>query len=162
MNIEIFSDVACPWCCIGKRRLGRALATAVVRAQLVFRAFQLQPGLPAEGVPAQSFFERKFGSEERVRAVFERVTQIGRDEGIAFDFSKQPRAPNTELCHRVIQIASREQRGDAAVEALFRGYFEQGVNLSEVAEVIPLLEREGVGLRSVELGARLAAGEGKA
>ncbi|HWZ91004.1 MAG TPA: DsbA family oxidoreductase [Polyangiaceae bacterium] len=161
MNIEIFSDVACPWCFIGKRRLGRALAGAGVRAQLVFRAFQLQPGLPVGGVPAQSFFERKFGSEQRVRAVFERVTEIGRDEGIAFDFSKQPRAPNTELCHRVIHIASQEQRGDAAVEALFRGYFEQGVNLCEVAEVISLLEREGVGLDSAELGDRLAAGEGK-
>src|ERR1700736_6366662 len=102
MNIEIFSDVACPWCFIGKRRLGRALATAGVRAQLVLRAFQLKPGVPAAGVPAQSFFERKFGSAERMRAVFERVTQIGRDEGIAFDFSTQSRAPNTELCHRVI------------------------------------------------------------
>src|SRR5450432_455481 len=161
MYIEIFSDVACPWCFIGKRRLGRALAAAGVKARLRFRAFQLQPGLPAEGVPAEPFFERKFGGKERVRALFQRIAELGRAEGIAFDFSKQLRAPNTELCHRVIHIASERQQGDATVEALFRGYFEQGVNLSDLSEIVRLLERQAVDLDTGELCDRLAAGEGK-
>jgi predicted DsbA family dithiol-disulfide isomerase len=162
MNIEIFSDVACPWCFIGKRRLGRALAAAGIEAGLCFRAFQQHPGLPTEGVPCEAFFERKFGGKERVRAFFERIEELGRAEGIAFDFSKQLRAPNTELCHRVVHIASQRQLGEATVEALFRGYFELGVNLSDLSEIVGLLEREAVGVDTVELCDRLAAGEGKA
>ena len=120
MRIEIFSDIACPWCFIGKRRLERALANSGAQAELNFRAFQLQPGLPAEGVPAAGFFERKFGGKERVRGIFGRVTQVGRDEGIAFDFDKQRRAPNTELAQRVIRFASYRKLGAPTVEALFR------------------------------------------
>jgi predicted DsbA family dithiol-disulfide isomerase len=162
MNIEIFSDVACPWCFIGQRRLARALAVAGAQARLFFRAFQLQPGLPAEGVPAEAFFERKFGGQARTRALFDRLTSIGHEEGIAFDFGKQKRAPNTELCHRLIQLASVRGQGDATVEALFRGYFEQGVNLSELSEIVSLLERQRVELDPAELCDRLAAGDGKA
>ncbi|MEP7053403.1 MAG: DsbA family protein [Pseudomonadota bacterium] len=82
MRIEIFSDVACPWCFIGTRRLERALASAAVKAEVVFHAFELQPGLPAEGVPAQEFFARKFGGKERMQGIFERIVQVGREEGI--------------------------------------------------------------------------------
>ncbi|HTA92763.1 MAG TPA: DsbA family oxidoreductase [Polyangiaceae bacterium] len=161
MNIEIFSDLACPWCFIGKRRLERALTSASVNARLRFRAFQLQPGLPAEGALAESFFERKFGGKERVHALFERLTELGRREGIAFDFAKQERAPNTELAHRVVHFASVRQVGEATVEALFRGYFEQGVSLCELSEIVALLGRENVALDSAELCDRIAAGEGK-
>lgn len=83
MRIEIFSDVACPWCFIGKRRLERALMATGTNAELVYRAFQLQPGLPPEGVPAQEFFARKFGSKQRMQEIFERVVQLGHEEGIA-------------------------------------------------------------------------------
>ncbi|HEY0468477.1 MAG TPA: DsbA family protein, partial [Polyangiaceae bacterium] len=100
MKIEIFADIACPWCFMGKRRLERALSSSSTSAELCFRAFQLQPGLPAEGVPAEAFFERKFGGKERARGVFERVTQLGRADGIFFDFNQQLRAPNTELAQR--------------------------------------------------------------
>jgi predicted DsbA family dithiol-disulfide isomerase len=161
MNIEIFSDVACPWCFIGKRRLTRALRATGSEAQLHFRAFQLQPGLPLDGVPAEAFFERKFGGKERVRALFERLTELGRAEDIDFDFSKQRRAPNTELCHRVIQLAGNWRRSEATVEALFRGYFEQGVDLTDLSEIVGLLERERVDLDTGELCDRLASGDGK-
>jgi predicted DsbA family dithiol-disulfide isomerase len=161
MKIEIFSDVACPWCFIGIRRLGRALRAAGVHAQLEFRAFQLQPGLPAEGAPAAAFFERKFGGKERVRAIFERVTEVGRAEGITFDFDKQARAPNTELSHRLIRYAGTQGLAEPTVEALFRGYFEQGVNLCELGELVALLDREGVMLDRAALIDALAGGFGK-
>jgi predicted DsbA family dithiol-disulfide isomerase len=161
MKIEIFSDIACPWCFIGKRRLARALQASGAEAELDFRAFQLQPGLPAEGVPALGFFERKFGGKERVRAIFERLTEVGRVEGIAFDFDKRLRAPNTELAHRLVRFASSKGQAAHAVEALFRGYFEQGVNLCELSELVALLERERVALDSAELIDALCAGFGK-
>ncbi|MEO7037365.1 MAG: DsbA family oxidoreductase [Polyangiaceae bacterium] len=161
MRIEIFADVACPWCFIGKRRLERALASAGVKAELAFHAFQLQPGLPASGLPAEEFFARKFGGKQRMQEIFERVVQVGREEGIAFDFASQQRAPNTELAHRVIHYAGTLQQAAPTVEALFRGYFEQGVNLCELSEILTLLERESVALDAAELTAALASGVGK-
>ncbi len=151
MKIEIFSDIACPWCFIAKRRLERALTQAGVQPELCFRAFQLQPGLPPEGAPAAAFFERKFGGKERVQAIFERVTEVGRAEGIAFRFDLQQRAPNTELSHRLICYASAQGQAAPVVEALFRGYFEQGVNVSDSSELVALLERARVGLDSARL-----------
>ncbi|MEI9952370.1 MAG: DsbA family oxidoreductase [Pseudomonadota bacterium] len=161
MKIEIFSDIACPWCFIGKRRLERALLNSGTSAQLSFRAFQLQPGLPADGVPAEAFFERKFGGKERVRGIFERVTEVGRADGIHFDFDRQLRAPNTELAQRVIRFASDQGQAAPTVEALFSGFFEQGVNVCELTEIVHLLERAQVALDSTELVAALASGFGK-
>jgi len=161
MNIEIFSDIACPWCFIGKRRLERALLNSAASAELRFRAFQMQPGLPAEGVPAAPFFERKFGSQERMRATFERVTELGREDGIQFAFDEQQRAPNTELAQRVICFAHSKGQGTPAVEALFSGYFEQGVNVCELLEIVQLLQRARVALDRAELLAAMAAGFGK-
>jgi predicted DsbA family dithiol-disulfide isomerase len=149
MKIEIFSDVACPWCFIGKRRLERALKAAGVVPEVRYRAFQLQPGLPAAGVPAQEFFSRKFGSRERMHGVFERVTQLGRQDGIAFDFQSQTRAPNTELAHRVLHFAGIQQQATATMEAMFVGYFEQvlaaGVGKDEVASDLAKAREYGIG-----------------
>lgn len=161
MRIEIFSDIACPWCFIGKRRLERALSDSSTAADLCFRAFQLQPALPAEGVPAAAFFERKFGGKERARAIFERFTDAGRAVGIQFDFDKQRRAPNTELAHRVIRFASDRGQAAPTVDALFCGYFEQGANVCELTEIVQVLDHARVALDYDELTARLAAGFGK-
>jgi predicted DsbA family dithiol-disulfide isomerase len=162
MKIEIFSDIACPWCFIGQRRLRRALAAASAEAELGFRAFQLQPGLPAGGVPAATFFERKFGGKERVQGIFERVTEVGRAEGIAFHFDKQHVAPNTVLAHRLICFAASKHQAAPTVEALFRGYFELGVNVCELGELVALLELERVLLDGAEVIDALAGGFGKA
>jgi len=161
MKIEIFSDIACPWCFIGQRRLERALADVGVNAELSFRAFQLQPGLPPEGVAAEGFFERKFGGKERVRAIFERVTDVGRAVGIQFDFYKQLRAANTELAHRVIRFASSKGQAAATVEALFRGYFEQGVDVGVLSAIVGLLEHAQIDLEIAELESAIAGGFGK-
>jgi len=161
MKIEIFADIACPWCFIGKRRLERALLASGVEAELRFHAFQLQPGLPALGVPATEFFERKFGGRERARAIFARVTDAGRAEGIAFDFDKLQRAPNTELAHRLVCYATSKGLAEAALEALFRGYFEQGVNVCELGELVALMEREELALDSAALIDALSSGFGK-
>lgn len=161
MKIEIFSDIACPWCFIGKRRLERALLDSGTNAELAFRAFQLQPGLPAEGVPAQAFFERKFGGRERVRAIFERVTEVGRAVGIQFDFYKQERAPNTELAHRVICFAGSKGQAAPTVEALFSGYFEHGLDLCELSEIVRTLERAQVAIDCAELVSAIDGGFGQ-
>ncbi|HEX3852751.1 MAG TPA: DsbA family protein, partial [Polyangiaceae bacterium] len=88
-------------------------------------------------------------------------TQVGREEGIAFDFESQKRAPNTELAHRVIHFAGTRHQAAPTVEALFRGYFEQGLNLCELSGLVSTLKRERVALDSRELSEAMLSGVGK-
>jgi predicted DsbA family dithiol-disulfide isomerase len=161
IRLEVFSDIACPWCFIGKRRLGRVLKATQRPVTVVFRAYELQPGLPAEGAPASEFYAAKFGSPRAMQAAFDRVSVQGKDEGIHFDFGKMRFAPNTRLAHRIIQLAARQNAQEPVVEALFRAHFEQGVNVGSQTEVIELLRREQHPLDLGRLRQELDAGEGE-
>ena len=127
--IDVVSDVVCPWCFEGQRRLGRALASlpnidAVVR----WRPFQLDPTIPPGGVDHRRRMEQKFGSAERVAAAEARLTELGAAEGIRFRFDRIDRSPNTLDAHRLIRWAG--EHGPAVQNALaaelFSRYFEQG------------------------------------
>jgi predicted DsbA family dithiol-disulfide isomerase len=163
LTLDLYSDLVCPWCYIGSRRLARALArepAGSVRVRL--RAFELQPELPSEGVPAIPFYTTKFGSEARMRQAFARVTDIGRGEGIRFDFDRLQRAPNTRLAHRVLALVEREGLATRAAQAFFAGHFEEGADLAQEGELLELLRRHDVPLDAADLRRRLAAGEGDA
>ncbi len=103
MRIEIYSDTICPWCLIGKRRLERALkARPQPDLEIVWRAFQLNPNMPPEGLDRSRYLELKFGGAERARQVYEPVLAAGEAEGIAFDFDRMSRTPNTVASHRLV------------------------------------------------------------
>lgn len=133
MNIDIFSDPICPWCFIGKRRMERALAARdlVDRVTVRWRAFQLNPGMPAEGMPRESYLALKFGGADRARQIYEMIREAGADEGIDFAFDRIERTPNTVDAHRLIRFASRSRRDPAMVEALFRAYFLKGRDIGD-------------------------------
>jgi predicted DsbA family dithiol-disulfide isomerase len=160
--LEIFSDVACPWCYIGKKRLARALSGSPFQANLRWRAFELQPQLPPEGVEARPYFLKKFGSAARLDAIFAQVTQAGKGEGIAFDFPKMTRAANTRLAHQLIALSAESGAQDATVDALFWGNFEGGVDISKVDALIELVRDKKVPLDYDELRGRLVANEARA
>lgn len=134
LSIDVVSDVVCPWCFIGKRRLEGALAfyaDAYPDAPVptvTWRPFQLNPGMPPEGMPRSEYVARKFGT--RGGAVYDRVTMVGREVGIAFAFDRIVRQPNTVAAHSVIELADKHDRQDAAVEAFFHAYFLDGVDLT--------------------------------
>lgn len=156
MWLDVFADVACPWCFIAKRRLERVVAAQPAGSvQVRWRAYELQPTLPRDGVDARGFFLRKFGGERRMRQAFDQVTEIGANEGIAFDFERMRRAPNTLLAHQAIVIARGLGRQEQMVDALFRGHFEQGADVTNVGEVLGLVSRYQVGLHRETLGAML-------
>lgn len=161
IEIDVFSDIACPWCLIGKRRLQQALEQRPGAYEVRWHAYQLQPDLPAEGVEAGPWFEKKFGGKERLKAIFERVATVGRGDGIAFDFEGQKRAPNTRLGHRVIQLAQEAGKGAEAAEALFQGHFVERADISNLDVICALLEKHGVGLELAKLRADLSAGAGE-
>lgn len=163
VELQVWSDFACPWCFIGKRRLERALSGEPrASVEVVWRAFELNSCIPEEGVAARSFYAAKFGGEERMEEIFAHVTAIAREEGIAMDYGRMRRAPNTRLAHRLVRVAAERGRQDAAVEALFRGHFEEGVDVGDLDAALALLETHEVGLDGDELRAALGAGEGRA
>jgi predicted DsbA family dithiol-disulfide isomerase len=132
MHIDIFSDVICPWCFIGKRRLERAL-TMRPQPGLTrrWRAFQLNPDMPAEGMDRQRYLAVKFGGAANAQVVYDQVLAAGESEGIDFAFDRMKRTPNTVDAHRLIRFAATHGREDAVVEGLFDIYFQHAEDIGD-------------------------------
>jgi predicted DsbA family dithiol-disulfide isomerase len=126
LSVQVLSDVICPWCFIGKRRLERAVAAHGGPVAVRWLPFQLNPQMPREGVSRREYRTRKFGSWERSLALDAQVAAAGAGEGIHFAFDRMDRTPNTLDAHRLIGLADTEGVQDAVVEALFRAYFTEG------------------------------------
>lgn len=128
IGIDVVSDVMCPWCLIGKRRLEKALTMVEQPVELRWRPFQLDPTLPRGGRDRSEYLNAKFGGEERAKAIYTRIEAAGREEGIDFAFSSIAVSPNTLDAHRVIRWAASAGEGvqDRVVEALFTAFFHDG------------------------------------
>jgi predicted DsbA family dithiol-disulfide isomerase len=157
MTIDLFADIACPWCYIGERRLKAALEAAGVEAEVRWRPFQLQPGLPPEGAPWAEFVETRFGGRERARPMFAHVAAAGAPEGIRFDFDRVAIAPNTRDAHRVMLMAQDEGKLWEAAEALYSAYFSEGKNVSDPGELARIAA--SAGLDGARVRAMLEGGE---
>ena len=146
LSIEVVSDVICPWCYIGKRRLGKALAALAgeVAAETRWLPFQLNPGMPPEGMPRAEYRAAKFGSVERSRELDARVAKEGRSEGIEFAFERIERTPNTVAAHALVGLAQDQGRADAMVDALFRAYFEDAQDIGDTETLAAIARRCGV------------------
>jgi predicted DsbA family dithiol-disulfide isomerase len=143
LTVEVVSDVICPWCYIGKRRLEKALVLldAEVAADIRWLPFQLNPDMPRQGVPRADYRKAKFGSIERGRELDARVAAEGKGEGIAFAFERMQRTPNTVAAHRLIELAQKQKLAGPVVDALFRAYFENAEDVGDAA----VLERIAAG-----------------
>ena len=145
MLIEVYADIACPWCYIGERRLARALAQRPdLPVERHWRPFQLQPGLPPAGLPWAEFVQYKFGGLHRAQTIFGQVGAIGAADGITFNFDRIAGAPNTRDSHRLILLAAEHGREWETVEALFAAYFADGRDVSNSEELAAVAA--GVGL----------------
>jgi predicted DsbA family dithiol-disulfide isomerase len=146
VKVDIWSDVVCPWCYIGKRRLEKALAQlgGEVATRVEWLPFQLNPSMPEGGMARADYRRAKFGSLERGRMLDARVAQEGAGEGIAFAFERMQRTPNTAAAHRLIDLAQSQGRADPVVEALFRAYFEEARDIGDAAVLKDIAGREGV------------------
>jgi len=146
MHIDIVSDVICPWCFIGKRRMEKALADLAgeFEVEVSWLPFQLNPDMPSDGMPRAEYRRAKFGSVERGRSLDARVAAEGRGEGIAFAFDRIARTPNTQAAHRLIALAQMQGRGNAVVAALFRAYFEEALDVGDAAVLAGIAEAQSV------------------
>lgn len=125
MQLDVVSDTVCPWCYIGKRRLDEALA---IRGRegisLRWRPFQLDPSIPDEGYDRKAYMQAKFGSDpDRARSIGNTIKEYGEALGIAFNFDRIERAPNTLDSHRLIRWAGTAGCQNEMVDILFRRYF---------------------------------------
>ena len=145
IKLDIFSDPVCPWCYIGKANLDRALEAAPDHPfDIEWHPFQLNPGMPAEGVDRAGYLEAKFGGKAKAVEIYARVEQAARDAGLDIDFSSIAKMPNTLNAHRLIHWAGLEGRQTAIVSALFRAYWREGRDIGDAATLTDIAEAAGM------------------
>jgi predicted DsbA family dithiol-disulfide isomerase len=144
MIIDLFADVACPWCWIGERRLRRALEARGIEATVRWRPYMLQRNLPPEGIPWNELVEKKFGGWDRARPMFAHVAAAGAPEGLRYDFEAIGRAPNTRDAHRVILLAQEHGRVWEVADALFSAYFAEGRDINDRGVLVDVASAAGV------------------
>lgn len=134
MQIEIYSDVICPWCFIGKRRLEQALEGigSAQGVQVRWRPFQLNPTMPKGGTDRRTYLEAKFGGAEALHRIEDRMAKAGEADGIQFAFDRIARTPNTFDAHRLIWFSEQQGCQDEVAEALFHSYFTKGCDIGHL------------------------------
>jgi predicted DsbA family dithiol-disulfide isomerase len=137
MNIDVVSDVMCPWCFIGKRRLDRALVMAgpELETEVRWRPFQLDPTIPPEGMDRHEYLDNKFG-REKAAELYRHIREVGEMEGIPFAFDLIEKSPNTLDAHRLIRWASPGHQQNYVVDRLFELYFLEGEDIGDPATLV--------------------------
>lgn len=159
MEIEIFSDVVCPWCYIGKRRLERALRTPAGQGvSLRWRPYQLYPGLPPGGVDRAEHLRARYGASADLGRLPRRLAAEAEELGLAFNFAAIKRQPNSLQAHRLLEFAQPRGRQHELAEVLFRFHFCLGRDLGEDATLVEAAEQAG--LSGQQAAAYLAGDEG--
>ena len=146
------SDVVCPWCYIGKRRLEKAIESLKLELQFEvnYLPFELNPGMPKQGRNQKEYLTEKFGGEERYKQLTENVSKIASEEGLKFDYMRQHVSPNTRNAHRLIWLAGTEGCQGQVKEALMNAYFQQGINLSKNENLLDIVSDAGLERKKAE------------
>lgn len=148
LRVDVWSDIACPWCYIGKRRLERALASFPHRGEVdvVFRAFELDPNAPRESerVPYAERLARKYGtSPAEAQAMIDRIVAVARADGIVLDFDRI-RPGNTFDAHRLVHFAATCGIQGAVKERFLRAYFSEGEPIGDHDTLLRLAREAGL------------------
>ncbi|TYC53856.1 DsbA family oxidoreductase [Rhodobacterales bacterium] len=143
--VDVVSDVMCPWCYIGKKRLEAAIRSVPdLKVQVRWHAFQLDETLPKAGKDRQQYLNDKFGGPERAAEFYEQIKAAGREEGINFAFDAIKVSPNTLDCHRLILWSRADELQDEVVELLFQAYFLNGEDLTKSETLVRISEKAGM------------------
>ena len=154
--IDVFSDVVCPWCFIGKRRLEKAVALRPdIPVDVHYRPYFLNPWVPREGMSRVDYLTAKFGSPERYEKIALRVAQAAANEGLTYNIGALARQPNTLDCHRLILWGGRLGKAARVKQRLMEIYFSEGGDLSDRDVLVQAAS--DCGLDPVEVRAMLAS-----
>jgi predicted DsbA family dithiol-disulfide isomerase len=144
LEIDVISDVVCPWCYLGKRKLDAAMKQVEAFTYDVrWRPFQLDPTIPPEGIARSEYMSRKFGPE-KIAAIHARLEEAGQEEGLSFAFDKITRSPNTLDAHRLIRWAQPSGKQSDIVELLFNLYFVEGQDIGDRNVLIDVARQAGL------------------
>ena len=144
MRIDVVSDVICPWCYIGKRRLATALQQRPeVEAKILWHPFQLNPDMPPEGMARERYIAAKFGGGAHASRIYQNVTDVGAAVGIPFHFERIRVTPSTRDAHRLIRRATESGDAEPVVEALFNAYFIEGRNIGDRGTLAQIAQEAG-------------------
>ena len=162
MKIDVYSDMVCPWCRIGKKNLETALAAwareAEEQPEIKYHAFLLDPSVPPDGLPFRETMTGKFGDARLLDGMLSRVTEAGAAIGLTFRFDRVTRMPNTRLAHRITALLPDERQGDW-INAVMTAYFEHGRDIGAEDALLEIVAT--LGFDAADLRARLDAGEGE-
>jgi predicted DsbA family dithiol-disulfide isomerase len=132
VRADVVSDIVCPWCYIGKRRLEAATRlNPGIKVDINWRPYFLNPWIPREGIDRKTYLETKFGSVERYAAIAQRVAAAAAQEGLTYGSDKISRQPNTLDCHRIIRWASGVTDPGRVKQRLMDLYFAEGADLTD-------------------------------
>ena len=155
LRIDVVSDVVCPWCFIGKRRLEKALElTPEIAVDVYYHPYFLNDWIPQEGMPREDYLTKKFGSVAAYRPMATRVAEAAAQEGLTYAVDKIARQPNTLDSHRLIHWAGLQGKGPEMKQRLMDLYFTEGANLTD-REVL-VHAAAAVGLDADAVRAKLA------
>ena len=136
LTIDIVSDVVCPWCYLGEKRLEAALQDEARPVQVRWRPYQLDPTIPEGGLDRAEYMEKKFGRSGRLQSVHDNLTRLGAELGVPFAFDKIRRSPNTLDAHRLIHWAASAGVQADVVDRLFKAYFVEGRDIGDRAVLV--------------------------
>ena len=132
IELDIFSDTVCPWCYIGKKRLDNALKKYTnLEIKQTWRPFQLNPGMPPDGMDRQEYLISKFGSADAAKTVYENIYEEGIKEGINFNFDLIDLTPNSFNSHRLLALAYKQNIQESVLNSLFESYFINGKDIGD-------------------------------
>ncbi len=165
MRVEIYSDVVCPWCYIGKRRWERALerlrethsSETIETIEVVYRPFQLDPSAPSTPSPVLETYAKKFGSHEKAHEIMSNVTSVAASEGLTFRLDMAQRA-NTLTAHRLLWFAETKGVQSEMKERLLRAYFRDGADIANHKVLIRIAV--DMGLDETEVATMLSSDQG--
>jgi predicted DsbA family dithiol-disulfide isomerase len=144
LTIDVVSDVVCPWCYLGEKRLEVALSEEIGPVVVRWRPYQLDPAIPEGGLDRREYMERKFGRGGRLKEVHDHLVRLGAEVGLPFAFDRIARAPNTLDAHRLIRWASSVDAQGAVVDRLFRAYFVEGRDIGDRAVLTDIAAENGL------------------
>jgi len=151
IRLDIISDVACPWCYVGKGYLDRALEARPEHPFSVeWHPYQLNPELPPDGADRMDYMKSKFGTVENIIRVHEPLLAHAKKAGVEFNLDKIKRSPNTLNAHRLIHWAGLEGRQSAVVSSLFKGYWRDGRDIGDSATLTDIAAENGLDRAVIE------------
>ena len=152
LKIDIVSDVVCPWCAIGYKKLSEAMTQLddEISFEVNWKPYELHPEIPKEGFDKKEYYKIKFGESSGSNDKFNFISEEGKKVGLEFNFKKSKILPNTFLAHRLLWLCRSKDMQDVLAEALFHAYFTDGRDVGNTDELIEISSENGLNREEIK------------